>query len=153
MISPFVGNTSLTLSGKSKSCISFCTRKKPAPKPDSIKELVCSAYYRRFVVETFIFYGLSVVLAILLPSFATLMGISGAFTKTIICFIFPAMFWISLGPKKLCSDRSKIGALFLILVGALLGVTSLVITLSAYVDLAACSICNLTTTSIYFKQG
>jgi len=87
--------------------------------------------YLRYTLETLFLIGLSLLIAIGIPSFATILGLSGSLTKMIICFLFPCIFFIRLSENRYPAYL-KIMAWGLLVVGVLAGLTSAVITILEY---------------------
>jgi len=89
--------------------------------------------YIRFMVEAVVIIGITFTVAILLPSFTTIIGLFGSITKVAICQIFPALFYLCIGKRHWKVDKRKWAALFLIVVGGIAGIVSATVTIITYV--------------------
>jgi len=95
----------------------------------------CRPSYFRFLVETFLFIGISAIIAEVIPSFATILGLSGSLTKMIVCFLFPAIFYLLTSEKPFLSDPLKWGSVILLIFGSITGLISAVVTIMEYIQL------------------
>jgi len=87
--------------------------------------------YIRFVIETFIIFALTVPISITIPSFATILGLTGSITKMIICYLFPAIFFLRLARK----DYHVLftwSAWCLLIIGFSTGIISTIVTVMEY---------------------
>jgi len=94
----------------------------------------CSRQYLRFVIETFIFIAITIAIGIGIPSFSTILGLSGSITKTLVCYIFPALFFLKSTRTPIKKDKWKISAVVFIVVGAIAGLVSAAATVMEYVE-------------------
>jgi amino acid permease len=72
----------------------------PVIDPDAEPVPMTWKEYIRFVIETFLIFALTVPISIAVPSFATILGLTGSITKMIICYLFPAIFFLRLARKE-----------------------------------------------------
>jgi len=86
----------------------------------------------RFVGETLFLIGLSLAIALGIPSFATILGLSGAVTKMIICYLLPTIFFLKLA-KTEYRKAYTVMAWCLLFFGIITGIISTVITIREYV--------------------
>jgi len=92
--------------------------------------------YPRLAVITLVVITLTYTIAALIPSFSTILGLSGAITKTAIGYVLPPLFYIMIKPSKLKEDKQKIAALVILIVGTSAGIASAVATIVNYVQKA-----------------
>lgn len=90
--------------------------------------------YARFVVENLCIVWFAYGLAVLLPSFATLIGVFGAVTSTAIGYIIPPLFFLALDPTPLRSSTMKKGAIALMAIGSCCGFASFISVLVDYIQ-------------------
>lgn len=74
-----------------------------------------------------------VVLAIYVPDIRNVFGVVGASTSTCLIFVFPGLFYLKLSREDFLSWK-KLGALFLLLTGAVVGSFSLVLIIFDWVN-------------------
>jgi len=94
----------------------------------------CTIQYLRFVLETIVVIGITVTIAIEIPSFLTILGLSGSLTKTLLCYVFPSLFYLMTGQTPIREDKAKWVAIFLIFAGIICGVISAVATVQYYLE-------------------
>lgn len=104
--------------------------------------------YFRFVAENLFIVAFAYLIAVLLPAFATLIGVFGAVTSTAIGYVIPPIFFLALDPTPVRESRMKQGAIALMVVGSITGFISFVSVLLDYIETTSCSLnsCNTTNT-------
>lgn len=90
--------------------------------------------YVRLAVESMLIITCTYAIAALIPSFSTILGLSGSITKTTIAYILPPLFYLSASKEPLKTDRLKWLSLILITLGSTAGALSAYITISDFVS-------------------
>jgi len=101
-----------------------------------VDDLLFSSFtfsFIRFGIEAVIIIGASFTVAVLIPQFIQILGLFGSITKVFLGQVFPALFYLKIGKEPLKTSKKKWLALFILVVGGLLGVASAVVTIINFV--------------------
>jgi amino acid permease len=93
--------------------------------------------YVRFAVQTMLIITLTYTIAALVPSFSTILGLSGAITKTAIGYLLPPLFYLKSTDTTWRTWRSNpkwVLAIVILVLGTSAGIISTVITIKRFVD-------------------
>lgn len=88
--------------------------------------------YIRLAVESMLIITLTYAIAALIPSFSTLLGLSGSITKTSIAYILPPLFYLRASKKPFQTDKLKWLSVILLTLGSTAGALSAYITISDF---------------------
>jgi len=88
--------------------------------------------YQRFVSVNIAIILVAFVVAVAVPSFATILQLFGSVTSTAIGFVLPSVFYLKLSPLTLRKDFRQVLAWALMVVGTVCGMISAVLTLYHY---------------------
>src|SRR4051812_44201348 len=88
---------------------------------------------RRFILQNVSVVVAAFLVAVAIPSFATVLGIFGAVTSTIIGYVLPSIFYLKLSDFPFRHDRKKWLAAGLLFLGTLGGLVSFILILVNYV--------------------
>lgn len=90
--------------------------------------------YVRTAVETMLIITATYAIAALIPSFSTILGLSGSITKTTIGYILPPLFYLKASDIPFKADKLKWLSVLLLIIGTLAGGISTVVTISDFVQ-------------------
>ncbi|XP_054909388.1 probable sodium-coupled neutral amino acid transporter 6 [Poeciliopsis prolifica] len=84
------------------------------------------------IVSTLIILGVVLMLAIFVPDIRNVFGVVGSTMSSCLLFIFPGIFYLKISSQPIKSVNS-IGAIFLVVFGLMMGVTSLTVIILSWV--------------------
>eukprot|EP01122_Echinamoeba_exundans_P013915 TRINITY_DN6175_c0_g1_i1.p1 TRINITY_DN6175_c0_g1~~TRINITY_DN6175_c0_g1_i1.p1 ORF type:complete len:263 (+),score=12.48 TRINITY_DN6175_c0_g1_i1:706-1494(+) len=91
-----------------------------------------SESYVRLAVTTMIIITCTYAIATLIPSFSTILGLSGSITKTILAYVLPPLFYWRASETPFKSDPLKWLSACLLVLGSLAGALSAYITIADF---------------------
>jgi hypothetical protein len=91
-----------------------------------------SASYVRLAVTTMIIITCTYAIATLIPSFSTILGLSGSITKTILAYVLPPLFYWRASKAPFKSDPLKWLSACLLILGSIAGALSAYITIADF---------------------